>query len=96
MSQKRKNCEEIPETSKRFKPFVRPEAEMKINIGNASTDFIVVQLEYDKEEHACNVLNRSAGFSKANLSWDFNKTEHGFQCSVKLHNQTFHSAEGKW
>ena len=32
--------------------------------------FIVVRLEYEKEENPCNVLNRSAGFCKTTVSWD--------------------------
>ena len=58
-------------------------------------DFIIVRLDYEKEENACNVLNRSASFCKSVLNWDIKcLSENEYRCTVNLRNEKIHSAIG--
>jgi len=61
-------------------------------------EFIIVRLEYEKEENPCNVLNRSAGFCKTAVSWDIFQVvvaaDISYRCKVKLANNEIHSALG--
>ena len=65
-----------------------------LNIKKSEYDLIIVKLEYQPDENPCNILNRSAGFSKANLSWEYAKETDKFRCDVKLQNNLIHSAKG--
>ena len=67
---------------------------LPITIKKSEYDLIIVKLEYQPEENPCNILNRSAGFSKANLSWEYAKETDKFRCDIKLQNNLIHSAKG--
>ena len=57
-------------------------------------DFIIIRLKYEENEHACNILHRSAGFSKTTISWEYKSEDTSFRCNVKLQNSLIHSATG--
>jgi len=59
-----------------------------------NTGFIIVRLEYEKEENPCNVLNRSAGFCKTTVSWDIVPSDNSYRCKVKIVDNEIHSALG--
>ena len=61
-----------------------------------NTGFIIVRLEYEKEENPCNVLNRSAGFCKTTVSWDIVPSDNSYRCKVKIVDNEIHSALGTY
>ena len=61
-----------------------------------NTGFIIVRLEYEKEENPCNVLNRSAGFCKTTVSWDIVPSDNSYRCKVKIVDNEIHSALGRF
>ena len=93
-----------PPIKKKFTNFVKSSSSISnpkpvnsnlpITIKKSEYDLIIVKLEYQPEENPCNILNRSAGFSKANLSWEYAKETDKFRCDVKLQNNLIHSAKG--
>jgi hypothetical protein len=73
-----------------------PNNSMRTNNDDNIQQFIVVRLEYEKEENPCNTLMRSAGFCKMTIAWDtIPMTATGsYQCIVKLQNVTIHTSTG--
>jgi len=53
--------------------------------------FLLVTLAYVPGEHPCSLLNRSAAFSKMNVSWDYRGTNN---CVVKVSGQMISQAKG--
>ena len=53
--------------------------------------FLLVTLAYVPGEHPCSLLNRSAAFSKMNVSWDYRGTNN---CIVKVNGQMISQAKG--
>ena len=66
-------------------------------------DLIIVKLEYMPDENPCNVLNRSAAFSKTSITWEIVKgpgvgtpgaIDNYHRCNMKLQNDIIHTALG--
>ena len=53
--------------------------------------FLLVTLAYVPGEHPCSLLNRSAAFSKMNVSWDYHGSNN---CTVKINGQMISQAKG--
>ena len=54
------------------------------NSSDPLSAFILVVLDWEKEEHPCNVLNRSAGFCKMSCHWDYKTHPKGIKCDVVI------------
>ena len=87
--QKRKldNKDELAIPMKKFVPEKSTKTETR-------NDFLIVKLSYEENENPCNILMRSAGFSKTSIMWEYEKTSEGHRCLVKLQNSVIHSATG--
>ena len=58
-------------------------------------DLIIVKLDYQENENPCNVLSRSAAFSKTSITWEmFPTNDTQYSCNIKLQNNIIHSAKG--
>ena len=75
------------------------------NTKRSKYDVIIVKLEYMPDENPCNILNRSAAFSKTSITWEIVKgpgvgtpgaIDNYHRCNMKLQNEIIHTALGKY
>ena len=75
------------------------------NTKRSKYDVIIVKLEYLPDENPCNILNRSAAFSKTSITWEIVKgpgvgtpgaIDNYHRCNMKLQNDIIHTALGKY